>query len=685
MSSAFTLSDVTVVSVSYKSAPVLDRMLASLPDGVKVILVDNTCEDAEVLKAMSSRLSVKVLEPKTNLGFGRACNLGAREARTEFLLFLNPDAVVEPGSIEAFLEAAERYGPKTAFTPKIANSDGSPNFKRRSVLLPRSEWMPRGWPEAECEVPVVSGAAVFVRRSYFETVRFDPAIFMYHEDDDWSLRVRADGGRLVFVPGAKVVHQSGHSSGRDDAITRFKAYHLGRSKVYAFGKHDIPFSQPKLLMQAFGQLLLPHNLISSRKRAKHMGFLEGVRRPHRDYRSPDDLRKILRLPLWKVQRELARPFKQLRPLPSRIASYLFGASYFDCFLSHRSKFTEGSVKANGRVAVYLIFPGNGLLESHLAALNYLNESGYAPLVVSNIPLQSADRERLSELSWLCIERENFGYDFGGYRDGILTALKRLETIDRLVLVNDSSWFPLPGSKDWLMQAESMDLDFVGAASNYGHSRVDAADFRDINWNYRTTHKNFHYCSYALMFSARLANDPEFKKFWRKFPLTNSKKVTVRRGEIGLSKWVISNGFTHGMTTGIFDLDKVLSALSREEMIRVAQDIIIPEAPQLSRLRQRLLSGSPSAEDLASFVLTAVAGQGSSYVLPVLLHERFGFAFLKKSPVWLNEEASDTTIEFAKRLDGEFGKVIAAEAAEVRRKRAPDFADPENAPEVPAAS
>ena len=684
MSSSFSPSDVTVVSVSYKSAPVLERMIASLPDGVKVIIVDNACEDAEALEALSGRLAVKVLTPKKNLGFGRACNLGAQKASTEFLLFLNPDAAVEPGSIEAFLEAAGRYGPQTAYTPKIANSDGSPNFKRRSVLLPRSEWMPRGWPEEECEVPVVSGAAIFVRRAYFETVRFDPAIFMYHEDDDWSLQVRADGGRLIFVPGALVVHQSGHSSGRDDAITRFKAYHLGRSKVYAFGKHEIPYSKPKLLMQAFGQLLLPHNLISSRKRAKHLGFLEGVLWPHREYRSPKDIKNILRLPLWKVKRELSRPFKQLRPLPSRIASYLFGARYFDCLLAHRSKFTEGQVAANGRVAVYLIFPGNGLLASHVAALNYLNENGYAPLVVSNIPLQSADRERLRGLSWLCIERENFGYDFGGYRDGILTALKRLGKIDRLVLVNDSSWFPLPGSQDWLAQAEAMDLDFVGAASNYGHSRVDAADFRDINWNYRTTHKNFHYCSYALMFSSRLTNDPQFCKFWRKFPLTNSKKVTVRRGEIGLSKWVISNGFTHGMTTGIFDLDKVLSGLSQEEMRKVAQDIIIPEAPQLSKLRRRLLSENSSAEDLASFVLTAVAGQGSSYVLPVLLHERFGFAFLKKSPVWLNEEASDTTIEFAKRLVGEFGKVIAAEAAEVRRTRAPGFADSEGVPEEPAA-
>lgn len=276
MSSPHTLSDVTVITVSYNSAPVLKQMLSSLPNGVKTIIVDNAGSDGAALNELAQSPAVKILRNEKNLGFGRACNYGASHADTEFLFFLNPDSVVQPGTVEAFLAAAGRHPPQTAFTPRIANSNGSPNFRRRSVLLPRREWLPRGWPEVECEVPVVSGAAIFVRRAYFADVQFDPNIFMYHEDDDWSLRVRAAGGKLVFVPVAHVVHMAGHSSGRDPEITRFKAYHLGVSRVYAMQKHGRPLARIRCLAHAAGGLLSPFLLFSSRKRAKQAGLVAGV-------------------------------------------------------------------------------------------------------------------------------------------------------------------------------------------------------------------------------------------------------------------------------------------------------------------------------------------------------------------------------------------------------------------------
>lgn len=276
MNETRSLSDVTVISVSYNSSPALRRMLGSLPPEVRVIIVDNAGSDQAELHELAARPNTRILTLTRNLGFGQGCNAGAREAETEFLFFLNPDTEVAPGAIEALLNAAGRYGPDTGFTPRIANNDGSPNFKRRSVLLPRNEWLPRGWPAQETEVPVISGAAMFMRRALSERFPFDPSIFMYHEDDDWSLRVRQAGGKLVFVPNAQVTHLSGHSSGRDPAITRFKAFHLGKSKVYALRKHRRPTPYLRSLAQAIGQLMLPHNLFSARKRAKHIGFLEGV-------------------------------------------------------------------------------------------------------------------------------------------------------------------------------------------------------------------------------------------------------------------------------------------------------------------------------------------------------------------------------------------------------------------------
>ncbi|UWQ79452.1 rhamnan synthesis F family protein [Leisingera sp. S132] len=373
-------------------------------------------------------------------------------------------------------------------------------------------------------------------------------------------------------------------------------------------------------------------------------------------------------PFWKIARELRRPFQQLRMLPSRMGTFLFGHHYYDCVLARQTRCRTGKLQAGSKVAIYLIFPQNGLLASHLTALRYLNSKGYATIVVSNIQLNEGEFGKLKDLCWQFIERPNFGYDFGGYRDGVMKVLETQSHIERLVLLNDSVWFPLPGSTDWLEQAEQRQLDFVGAASNFGHPRVDAKDFKSIQWSYSTSHKNFHYCSYALMFSERILSDVQFRNFWKRFPLTNNKKVTVRRGEIGLSQWVISHGFTHGSTLELDNLDREISALGEKEIRKAAEQTVIPERPRLLELKEHLLTNDASTQDLRDFILTAVSSQGVSYALPALMHEREGFAFLKKSPCWLNDRAYELTVDFAKGLDGELGPAILREAAQLRQQR-----------------
>ena len=379
------------------------------------------------------------------------------------------------------------------------------------------------------------------------------------------------------------------------------------------------------------------------------------------------------LSLWKIQRELIRPFKQLSRLPPRLGSLFFAQPYYDHILARRKRTHIGAAPQTNKVAIYLIFPQTGVLASHKVALRYLIDNGYSPVVVSNLPLSDTDREELTALSSRIIERPNFGYDFGGYRDGVLEVINEFKSVERLVLLNDSAWFPLPNSGDWLHEAEALKLDFVGAASNYGHERVDLEDYKQIRWSYSCDHRNFHYCSFALMISENVLKSPAFRRFWRKFPLTNNKTVTVRRGEIGLSSWIISHGFSHGSTLDISGLDTELAGLSDTELTAVARGTIIPEMPRAKALREDLMSRTATREELIGFILTAVARQGISYTQPRLMHQSRGFAFLKKSPIWLDEDASDLTLRFVRDLDGPFGDTIRDEALNLRQTRGKAFA------------
>lgn len=268
---------VTVVAVCYNSNDVLPEMLASVPDGVPVVLVDNASADAAALMDVAQPHGVSLIRNDDNKGFGVACNQGAERTGTEFILFLNPDARLLPDTLDLLVAAADRYPDASGMNPRIAGGDDRPAFKRSSILAPRSEWMPRGWPAGDCEVPFLSGAALFVRRAAFEAVGgFDPNIFLYHEDDDLSRRLKDQCGPIYFVHDPLVTHIGGSSSVRSPEVAALKAWHMGRSRVYVMRKHRRPLPRLRSLGSALLQICSPVALLSRRKRAKQMAFLKGV-------------------------------------------------------------------------------------------------------------------------------------------------------------------------------------------------------------------------------------------------------------------------------------------------------------------------------------------------------------------------------------------------------------------------
>jgi N-acetylglucosaminyl-diphospho-decaprenol L-rhamnosyltransferase len=269
------LARVTLVTVSYRSAPVLEKLLGSLPAGLSAVVVDNGGGDAT--PSVAAAHGARLVSLPANEGFGRGCNAGARGVASEFLFFVNPDATLEPGCVERLVAAADALPEASAFNPKVLKASGRQHFKRRSLLVPRHEWIGREPPVETSPVPTLLGSALFCRRDCFEKIGgFDPAIFLYHEDDDLAVRLRAACGPVYVVPSAVVRHESGHSSGRDPETARFKGHHMARSRIYAMGKHGRRLPWLRSFSRALFELALPHNLFSARRRARQVGLVKGA-------------------------------------------------------------------------------------------------------------------------------------------------------------------------------------------------------------------------------------------------------------------------------------------------------------------------------------------------------------------------------------------------------------------------
>jgi GT2 family glycosyltransferase len=180
------------------------------------------------------------------LGFARANNLAWRETRAPYVLFLNPDTTVFPGSVDLLLEEMKRNPGAGASGPLLVRESGRPqvsfggrvNFFRealqKSILNPyykrrlRRSNRPR-------KAAWVSGACLLVRREALEQAAgFDERFFLYFEDIDLCYRLGEQGWKVLYHPHARVFHEGGTAT-RQFAPSRLE---YRRSQLLFYKKHN---------------------------------------------------------------------------------------------------------------------------------------------------------------------------------------------------------------------------------------------------------------------------------------------------------------------------------------------------------------------------------------------------------------------------------------------------------------
>ncbi|MEM7210439.1 MAG: glycosyltransferase family 2 protein [Pseudomonadota bacterium] len=277
-------NDVTVVFVTFSSCDVLPDAIASVPEGIPIISIDNASSDGS--STLARELGATVIDAGNNLGFGTACNLGARAAETPFVLFLNPDARLLPQTLDVLLKEAEASPQGAAFGPLILDGQGKPEIPRARTLLDTGPAMMDRIPEQTCSVEFLSGACLLVRREAFLQIGgFDEAIFLYLEDDDLCLRLRKSGHSLRLVPSAHVVHHQGTSAPPSRVSLQMRNHHTMASHVYLARKHGVSTDFAALRKQARKRLVQAWLKMDLNRIAVNRGRLSGLSAPSPGRRS----------------------------------------------------------------------------------------------------------------------------------------------------------------------------------------------------------------------------------------------------------------------------------------------------------------------------------------------------------------------------------------------------------------
>ena len=239
-----TSASITIVLVGWQSRAALAHnlpLLRSLYDQFDsaVIVVDNASDDGTVEFLESEASWIEVIANQENVGFARACNQGARLTDSEYLLFLNPDAILASADLRLLLRELAANEKAAIAAPALLNEDERLYPSAHADPNPANYWLTHSlisplWRKARALFPSnshtaradwVMGACLLVRRAAFNALGgFPEAYFMYSEDTELCLNLRRAGWKILYVPEAHCEHSHGGSSRQASLRTRVELF-----------------------------------------------------------------------------------------------------------------------------------------------------------------------------------------------------------------------------------------------------------------------------------------------------------------------------------------------------------------------------------------------------------------------------------------------------------------------------
>ncbi|MBL79135.1 MAG: dTDP-Rha--alpha-D-GlcNAc-pyrophosphate polyprenol alpha-3-L-rhamnosyltransferase [Nitrosomonadaceae bacterium] len=261
-------NDVSIVVVNYNAGDfLLPCIELCLQQVGQVVLVDNASVDLsidEVLSRFGVDSNLQIIRNEENLGFSAACNIGAKEATGEFILFLNPDCIMEEGAVKQLKLALESNPSAGMAGALLLDEDGKEQAGARRVvptpwwLLVRSFHFPlfmERWhrlftdfnlhkqklPSSPIEVEAISGACTMVsQRAMHDVGLWDESYFLHCEDLDLCMRYRQKKWSILFVPSSRIIHHCGVCSKSRPVFVEWHK-HRGMLRFYnKFFKHQYP-------------------------------------------------------------------------------------------------------------------------------------------------------------------------------------------------------------------------------------------------------------------------------------------------------------------------------------------------------------------------------------------------------------------------------------------------------------
>lgn len=232
--------EISVIIISYNTSELLNDCLRSVFQNTvglsfEVIVVDNNSKDDSCQMVETLYPQVKLIRSCTNLGFGKANNIGISQAKGKYVFLLNSDCVLINNAIKILHDLMERVGHCAVSGGNLFNREMKPvhaygcfNSPMRYFLrITGLRYLLKNTGNEEkrdrlTEVEQIVGADLMIRKSVLDEVGvFDERFFLYCEESELQFRIRKKGYGIVYTPEAKIFHLEGASTKKNKKLRRY--------------------------------------------------------------------------------------------------------------------------------------------------------------------------------------------------------------------------------------------------------------------------------------------------------------------------------------------------------------------------------------------------------------------------------------------------------------------------------
>ena len=254
--------EICVQYVNFKTATYLDKSISSLIKNVEkakfsvsVHILDNNSENVTwVYRKHCNNIPITLHKKHTNIGFGAGHNHIADKSNSDYILIVNPDVIFKQNNvIKRMYKKIDSDDDIKVVGPKLYNDlcanqpydhgEAEGWIAKLFHYFGESYWKIR---DEEADVSWVSRACMLVeRKTFYNLGGFDENFFLHQEDRDLCLRIKNDGGKIVYCPDAKVFH-------RNITVAGLSKKHIKPAKLYFLKKYfKKKFRYPFILAYMF--------------------------------------------------------------------------------------------------------------------------------------------------------------------------------------------------------------------------------------------------------------------------------------------------------------------------------------------------------------------------------------------------------------------------------------------------